>query len=702
MSPTSRLRGRPSHRGAAWLAATAWAVCALAAHSAPATKPAAPASVVLVTLDTTRADAVGVAGGARFRGGPARTPRFDALAKTGVRFARALAPSPLTLPAHASLFTGLEPREHGLRDNGGARLPAEPPTLAAVFAASGYRTGAFVASRVLDHRFGLGRGFEVYDDRMAAEQVGESGDPERDAVAVTTAALAWTRGLPAGTRFFLWVHYYDAHSPYAPPAELAGDGSVGARYAGEVALVDRELGRLLDGLPGSASGRLIAVVGDHGESLGEHGEPGHGVLLHRATLEVPLVIAGPGVPAGRVVAAAVGTRRLAATLVQLAGIAARPGVAGTPLPLRTAPAAEPIYSETFFPANAYGWSPLRALTLWPWRLVVGRRGELFDLEHDAEETRDQVGVRRDVARRLKSALESFERAHPERRAPPSAADPELEAALRSLGYTGGSGATAASGSIDPRDGVHLLAALEEAKAALAAGRCAEARPKLEELVRRSPGNRTFLFNLAAAHLACRDGERAAAVLRAALALDPQSAPLHASLAEAHVSLGQTEAARRELELALRIDPRMARAWLRLAELAGPGALEVLRRAVAAEADSAKVWVELGKLEVRTGDRAAAARAFAEACRVEPRWALAWRLRGELADLEGRLDEARQHYLRAAGADPRDAVTFLRLGALTARLGDPRLARSYLERAATIAPGSAEAVEARRLLGSLDD
>ena len=145
-----------------------------------------------------------------------------------MRFARALAPSPLTLPAHASLLTGLEPREHGLRDNGGARLPAEPPTLAAVFAAAGYRTGAFVASRVLDRRFGLGRGFEVYDDRMAAEQVGESGDPERDAVAVTTAALAWARGLPAGTRFFLWVHYYDAHSPYAPPAELAGDGSAGS------------------------------------------------------------------------------------------------------------------------------------------------------------------------------------------------------------------------------------------------------------------------------------------------------------------------------------------------------------------------------------------------------------------------------------------------------------------------------------------
>ncbi len=408
-----RTAGRPGSRRRPGRGPPYAGLSSRAAHGAPA----APASVVLVTLDTTRADAVGAAGGARFPGGPARTRRFDALAKGGVRFARALSPSPLTLPAHASLLTGLEPREHGLRDNGGGRLLAEPPTLAALFAAAGYRTGAFVASRVLDRRFGLGRGFAVYDDRMAAEQVGDSGDPERDAVAVTTAALAWARGLPAGTRFFLWVHYYDAHSPYAPPAELAGDGSAGARYAGEVALVDRELGRLLDGLPGAASGRLIAVVGDHGEALGEHGEPGHGVLLHRATLEVPLVIAGPGVPAGRVVTAAVGTPRLAATLVHMAGIEVRPGVAGTPLPLLTAPAAEPIYSETFFPANAYGWSPLRAITVWPWRLVVGRRGELFDLERDAAETRDLVGTRRDVARRLKSALEAFERAHPERRAP---------------------------------------------------------------------------------------------------------------------------------------------------------------------------------------------------------------------------------------------------------------------------------------------
>ena len=348
-----------------------------------AAAPARP-SVILLTLDTTRADALGAA-----RGAPT-TPNLDALAARGVRFLHALSPAPLTLPAHASLLTGLEPRSHGIRDNGTAALPAELPTLATAFAAAGYRTGAFVASRVLDRRFGLARGFDVYDDRMAAERVGEYGYPERDAAAVTDAALAWARGLQRGAPIFLWVHYYDPHSPYLPPADLRGDGSAAARYAGEVALMDREIGRLLAGLPREPA-PLVAAVGDHGEALGEHGERAHGVLLHSATLEVPLLIAGPGVPAGTGVTETVGIRRLAATLLSLAGVESAPALPGPPLPLGLggrSPAPGPVLSETQFPANAYGWSPLRALTDGSWRLVVGARAELFDL--GGERLRDHV------------------------------------------------------------------------------------------------------------------------------------------------------------------------------------------------------------------------------------------------------------------------------------------------------------------------
>ncbi len=198
---------------------------ALAGRPATGQSPSPP-SIVLITLDTTRADRVG----SRQDGAPL-TPNLDVLARSGTRYANALTASPLTLPAHCSLMTGLDPPSHGVRDNGVASLPEDVPTLSAAFSRRGYATGAVVASRVLDRRFGLARGFDAYDDAMVAEQVGEQGYPERDAAAVTGAALAWASKLPSGRPYFLWVHYYDPHAPYEPPGRSAG-ASAPRRYAG--------------------------------------------------------------------------------------------------------------------------------------------------------------------------------------------------------------------------------------------------------------------------------------------------------------------------------------------------------------------------------------------------------------------------------------------------------------------------------------
>src|SRR5262245_2554444 len=226
---------------------------AASALAASAELPGKPRpSLVLVTLDTTRSDHLGCYGGRT-----ARTPLMDGLAAAGTRYARAISPSPLTLPAHTSLLTGLEPPEHGMRDNGFGTLPAGVPTLAEALAAQGYRTGAFVASRVLDRRFGLARGFDRYDDQMAAEDTGEYGYPERDAARVTTAALAWLAGGtgPEHDRpYFAWVHYYDAHAPYEPPTPWRADTLEGS-YAGEISYVDSEIRRLFAALPASAGGR---------------------------------------------------------------------------------------------------------------------------------------------------------------------------------------------------------------------------------------------------------------------------------------------------------------------------------------------------------------------------------------------------------------------------------------------------------------
>ena len=282
-----------------------------APNQAPPDRGPRPANLVLLTLDTTRADRLGSYG---HRG--ARTPVLDRLAARGVRYANAWAPTPLTLPSHATLLTGLLPPEHGLRDNGIAVLPAKLPTLATVLAARGYATGAFVSSRVLDARFGLGRGFAVYDDRMAAERVGEYGYPERSAAAVTNAAVKWLAGLGGARPFFLWVHYYDPHAPYEPLPEFAHMNP----YDAELAAVDREIGRLLAALPGGDRGHVVAAVGDHGESLGEHGERTHGLFLYRSALEVPLIVAVPGASGASAVERPVATQDLAGHLLDLLGV----------------------------------------------------------------------------------------------------------------------------------------------------------------------------------------------------------------------------------------------------------------------------------------------------------------------------------------------------------------------------------------------
>ncbi len=621
--------------------------------------PAAPPSLVLLTLDTTRSDHLGAYGAAG-----ARTPVLDGLAARGVRYARAISPSPLTLPAHASLLTGLDPPEHGVRDNGTAVLPAEVPTLASVLEERGYATGAFVASRVLDRRFGLDRGFEVYGDRMAAERLGQYGYPERDAEAVTSAALAWTSGLPAGKPYYLWVHYYDPHAPYQPPR--GRHASERDAYAAEIAYVDREIGRLLAGLPPGQ--RLVAAAGDHGEMLGEHGESGHGIFLYRAALEVPLIVAGPGVPAGLVVEETVATRRLASSLLRLLGAGdALPGPGLPGLGEESPP--QPVYSEARMPASAYGWAALEAVTDEEWRLIAAPRPELYDVAADPAEAHNLLTEKRSVARRLRALLEGFEAGFERRRAAEPAPDPELDAQLRSLGYL--SATPAAEGTIDPKIGVKLLADFERARHLMAAGDAAGAAALLAELVAKNPGNVPFRSRLAAAQLATGQAEAAIASCRAAIDLNPRLDFLHRNFADVLFRLGRLEQARAEYRLAVELNPRFAAAWLRLAELAARGGnpaeeRRLLLEAVAAGTASAAILSRLGQIEIAAGKPAAAETHLGQATELAPAWPLPWLLRGQAAEAAGDSGAAAEHYRRVA----------------------------------TLAPGSKEGNEARRRLAGM--
>ena len=681
-----------------WGAAAASVAClgtalfsAPAADAAPVVRGRGP-SVLLITLDTTRNDYVGPRGGA-----PSLTPALDALAARGIRYTRALTSSPLTLPAHSSLLTGLDPYAHGVHDNGTSALPADIPTLATVFSARGYATAAFVASRVLDRRFGLARGFATYDDAMTAERIGEQGYPERDAAAVTSAALAWAARAPAGRPYFLWVHYYDAHAPYLP-AGIAPAAAPAQRYAGEIAIVDREVGRLLAGLKRAPG--VIAAVGDHGEMLGEHGEDGHGIFLYRASLEVPLIVIGPGVAAGRVHAATVATRGLPATLLSLAGAtAAQKAPFGKDLMTSDAP----VYSEAWLPATAYGWSALRAVSDPRLRYVEAPRPELYDYVADPAEVLNLVNERAEDVRRLAGALAAMDASARSRPAPAAPVDPAVAEALRSLGYhSGASGAR--SGTIDPKDGIALLREFDRAKQMRQSGMVREAMAAFESLVAKSPGNVPFLTRLAEAQAAAGRREAGIATLKHAVGLNPGLDFLHLHLADAYLSVGRNAEARAEYELAATLNPRASAAWMglaRIAQMAGKPAEEraILDRGAAAGTQSGTLFARLAQVELAAGALAEAERHGRLATELVPEFPPAWWVWGETAEKAGRRADAADRYAVAITrglADPRAA---LKLGRLLAELGRGAAARPHLERAARES-APADAQEARRLLDSL--
>ncbi len=558
-----------------------------------------------------------------------------------------------------------------------------------------------MASRVLDRRFGLARGFDIYDDFMVAERTGEQGYPERDAALVTSAALAWSAKLPPGRPYFLWVHYYDAHAPYLPPGDWKG-ASAARRYAGEIAYVDREIGRLLAGLPGPGR-RIVAAVGDHGEMLGEHGEKEHGVFLYQGALAVPLMLAGPGVPSGRVVDGPAATRGLAATILAVAGLGAQAGPFGAELPgvRASAPSSPaPVYSESDMPASAYGWSPLAAATDGRYRLIVAPRPELYDLEADPSESRNLWGApeRAETVRQLQRVIADVNRGARRTDAPPDAA--ELAGSLRQLGYLSGSSGRA--GSIDPKDGIKLLDEFEKAKDLTRSGRATEAIAALTVLVKASPGNVPFLVRLAEAQAAAGEVGAAIETVGDALTLNPGLDFLHLQLARLLARAGRIEEARASYRAALALNPRLAPAWLGLAELAAKSGgtseeLRLLREAEAEKLHSGALYARLAQVELAAGDTAAAATHALEAMRLLPDFAAAWWVAGEVAEKQDRPVLALERFEKALALGLEDPRALVKVGSLLMTAGRTGDAEIYLRRAIVVGAGTASAEDARRLL-----
>jgi arylsulfatase A-like enzyme/Tfp pilus assembly protein PilF len=644
-----------------------------------------PLNVLLVTLDTTRADRLGCYGYAG-----ARTPRLDRLAAEGVRFDKAFADAPITLPSHASLMTGLHPFEHGVRNNGNFSLPDRFETLATVLHGQGYRTAAFVSSFVLDRRYGLARGFEAYDDRTDdPEGPGRNPEAERRGDRTAQACSRWLDAYAKqGTKtpFFLWLHLYDPHEPYAPPPPFR-EAFAGRPYDGEVAFADATVGSVLDHLKslGLLDRSLVAVVADHGESLGDHGEETHSMFVYEGAIRVPLLLWRPGrLPVGTVVATPVRTVDVAPTILDVLGAPplAAPGarslkgaIAGRNEP---APA---IYAETYVPKLYMNGAALRALRTERYKLIEAPRPELYDLARDPGETDNRFAADADTAARLHAELRRLTQGG-DTVMSVAPVDGEAAEKLRALGYLGAAGdlggASAGGPEKDPKDLIAAFNRLRRAERAVRDRRFQEALPDLRSLVAEDPRSAFARLVLGSAYMGMREYARAAEELEAYTRLVPTSAHGHQSLAVAWANLGDPARALREAASALALDPRLTDSrLLRAGLLAGQGrraeAIEELSAGVAATPDQPMLRMSLGELLLDAGRAKDAESEYREildhqqpaapgpaALLAEARFGLAVSL-----ERQGRAADARAEYERVAAAP--DAPADVR-GAARKRLG----------------------------------
>jgi arylsulfatase A-like enzyme/Flp pilus assembly protein TadD len=471
-------------------------------------------NVLLVTIDTLRADAISS------YGGPARTPNLDRLASQGARFTFAHSHAVVTLPSHTSILSGTFPYEHGMRDNSGFRVRPGTPTLATMLKAHGFATGAFVGGFPLTKRFGLTPGFDVYDDQMPETRGAiEISMPERRADLVVARALEWMGRQQ--TRFFEWVHVFDPHSPYRPPDDLASQyGS--QPYYGEVAFVDRALGPLFDRLATLSRPTLVIVTADHGESLGEHGELTHGMFAYEATLHIPLIVAridphATAAPSGIVVDSPVRHIDIVPTVLEAIGADPDAKLPGASLRAVVAGgrADRPSYFESMTYNLVRGWAPLRGVLEGRSKYIDLPIPELYDLGSDPKEAQNLASSQRDRLQVLTNLLRTYNVAPPNR---PGLESAEAVAALRSLGYVQGSAPARATytEADDPKRLVDVDRDLHTATRLMEDGRRDEAIATLTSVVARRPDTADAYISLAHAYWEGGDPERAIATLEKGL------------------------------------------------------------------------------------------------------------------------------------------------------------------------------------------
>ena len=613
----------------------------------PASAAGSPSpNVVVITIDTLRADHLGCYGYQQIR-----TPNIDSLATDGVRFERAYTPVPVTLPAHTVLFTGTYPLLSGIHDFSANKLGPTQPTLASVLKEQGYTTGAVIGSAVLDSRFGLNRGFDFYYDHFDFNRLQESNldEMERPGNVVADTALDWL-AKHDGKKFFLWMHLYDPHFPYRPPAPYS-EQYKDRPYDGEIAFADAQVGRLICFLKdkGLYQNTVILLTGDHGESLGEHGEKTHGFFIYNATLHIPVIFHLPGQRLVNSVPELVSLADLMPTVLQVLKVDVPSQVQGRNLlPLMTAKKedeSQGLYAETFLPRLHFNWSELRGLETSNYHFIDAPKPELYDLTKDPGETQNLYPTKKAVAEEMRARLTTLIRQYSggQELAEKTGLDPALMERLQSLGYAGFSGGgspTVSNRTLpDPKDRIQTYELFSDAMADSQHARYAESADKLNLVLQTEPDSIPAHYLLGLNYYRMREFPKAVAQLQRVVQLSPDYALAVFQLGLAYGQMGD---------------------WDR--------AIETLKRALQLDATNFSASYNLGAAYLQKKMVPEAVIAFRQCITTAPDYAQGHRALGEVLLYQGQTNEALAELRRAIELDPNDPGSHVALAKALAATG----------------------------------
>jgi arylsulfatase A-like enzyme/Flp pilus assembly protein TadD len=605
----------------------------------------APQSIVLITVDTLRYDALGFNGNARVR-----TPFLDSLAAQGVNFTNAHAHNTVTLPSHANILTGLLPYQHGIRDNAGFELEAQHPTIAKFLKQHGYATGAFIGAFPLDARFGLGRDFDTYDDKYReGSRPAQFVMDERIAGEVIAPAAQWWSAT-ASSKKFLWVHLYDPHAPYTAPQPYAAEYRDDP-YLGEVAYVDAQLRALLEPILQRDPNALIVFTADHGEARGDHGELTHGLFAYESTLKVPLFVVAKNRAGARNIDRAVRHIDIVPTILQLANIEQPKELPGHSL--LDARGDEDSYFEALSAMLNRGWAPLVGMIHGSRKYIDLPIAELYDLKSDPAEKNNLAESDRRTLFAIRKVLASAAPAAKETKA--RSVSSEDQSRLLSLGYIAGNASkTSYTIDDDPKRLVDVDSDLHRVVDLYQRGNVAEAVRLARDVTTRRPGMPSAYEMLGFLLQESERPDDAIAMLRSAIASGHATESMRQRLG---LALSETGRAKEAVEVLAPVaqkstDPEMLNAYgIALADSGRAGeAFDQFRRVLAIDATNAKAYQNYGIVALRAGDTEDARQHLLRALQLNDQLPIALNAMGVIYARERRFDDAIRAWSRAVELD----------------------------------------------------